>query len=141
MLKYSEKKVRELCHGVKERDQVAIREMADYFLNLDVLNPNSILVPAPQHEGYAIYTKQIAEIIAKHIGCRVADVLISKPRETLYEAKLNKGFMPLDFALKNEIVGEDIYFIDNVIDTGTTFRTANRLFKGKLMPLIYASVN
>ncbi len=30
------------------------------------------------------------------------------------------------------------YFVDNVISTGTTFRTANQLFRMKLKPLVYA---
>lgn len=135
---YHDKKIKDLCHGVKERDHIAILLMSDYFLNLDVITRNSIIVPAPQHEGFAIYTKEMAEIIASQTGCKIADILISKPRKTLYEEKLTKKKNNLSFWLKEDIQGNDIYFLDNVIDTGITFQTANRLLQSKLKPLIYA---
>jgi len=136
--KYYDKHVREVCHGVKERDPMAIKEMAQFFLNLEVINKGSILVPAPQHEGYAIYTKEIAEIITDQVGCTIADVLKSKPRKTLYEQKANKEKAILRFELISSVDGTEIYFLDNVINTGTTFREANRLLQGRLKPLVYA---
>lgn len=138
--RYRDSRVRELCHGVKERDPVAIREMADYFLNLDIITSNSILIPAPQHEGRAIYTKEIAEIIARQTGCRIADILKSAPRKPLYEQKKLKQKMALGFYLEGRVDGDEVYFLDNMIDTGTTYREANRLLNWKLKPLVYAVV-
>ncbi len=135
---YYDKEIRELCHGVKERDNIAIAIMAEYFLSLDIITKNSIIIPAPQHEGFAIYTKQMADIIAKQTGCAIADILISKPRKTLYEQKLSGNNNTLQFQLKESVYGDDIFFLDNVIDTGITFQTANKLLQGKLKPLIYA---
>jgi len=139
-LKYQQRKVREICHAVKERDTIAVKEMADYFLSLEVIKSGSILIPAPQHEGIAIYTKSICEIIAEKTGCRIADVLKSEPREMLYEQK-KKGKKEVWFSMKKEVAGTDLFFVDNVMDTGTTFREANRLLKGRLKPLVYAVVN
>lgn len=138
---YYDKQVRELCHGVKERDPIAIKEMASFFMNLDIISAESILVPAPQHEGYAIYTRQIANIISEQIGCQVADVIKSRPRDTLYQMKVHNIIKPLGFMLDKVITGNDLFFIDNVIDTGITFREANRLFNGKLKSMVYAVVN
>ena len=138
--RYRDSRVRELCHGVKERDPVAIREMADYFLNLDIITSNSILIPAPQHEGRAIYTKKIAEILSRETGCRIADILKSAPRKPLYEQKKLKQKMALGFYLEGQTYGDEMYFLDNVIDTGTTYREANRLLNGILRPLVYAVV-
>jgi predicted amidophosphoribosyltransferase len=100
----------------------------------------TIIIPAPQHEGHAIYTRQMAEIIADNVGCRVADVLISRPRKPLYELKKDGTLYkePLEFMLTERVEGDEIFFLDNVLATGTTFQAANRLFKRKLKPLIYA---
>ena len=140
-MRYTDKGVRELCHGVKERDQIAIMEMAEYFINLNIINANSILIPAPQHEGYAIYTKQIAEIIERETKAKVCDVLKCKPHETLYKQKLNGRVLIPQLYITEEIVTQDdLFFLDNVIDTGITYNTANKLFDWKLKPLIYATV-
>ncbi len=138
---YYDKRVREICHGVKERDLVAIKEMAQYFLNLDVIEKQSILIPAPQHEGYAIYTRQIADIISEQTGCRVADVIKSSPRETLYRMKKTNLKKPLGFILDKEVAGYNLFFIDNVLDTGMTFCEANKLFGGRLQPMVYAATH
>ncbi len=141
MNNYYERKIREICHGVKDRDPIAILEMADYFLNLEIVKKGSILVPAPQHEGYAIYTRQIADILSRETGCKIEDVLISQPRKTLYEQKMANNAGIVQFELIKNIKGSDIFFLDNVIDTGTTFFEANKLLNGRLKPLVYAKTN
>ena len=140
-MRYKDKGVRDLCHGVKERDQRAIEEMAEYFINLEIINADSILIPAPQHEGYAIYTKQIAEIVARETKAKICDILKCKPHEMLYKQKQKgKVMIPEIYLIEQLIKKENIYFLDNVIDTGITFNTANILFNGKLKPLVYAIV-
>ena len=139
-MRYKDKEVRNLCHGVKERDKIAIKEMAEYFINLGIVKANSILIPAPQHEGYAIYTKEIAEIVAKEKNAKVCDVLKCKPHEMLYEQK-KKGRIvtPELFITEQIIMCDNVFFLDNVMDTGVTYTTANKLFNGKLKPLVYAT--
>ena len=137
---YYDRKVREICHAVKERDTVAIKEVADYFLDLELIKRSSILIPAPQHEGFAIYTREIADIVANETGCRIADVLVSTPRKTLYEQKIAGSYDGLHFRIKENVDGKELFFLDNVIDTGATFREANALLQGRLKPLVYAQV-
>ena len=139
MQKY-QKRIRDICHGVKENDDVAINEMADYFINLDIVNEGSILIPAPQHQGFAVYTKQIADIVAENTGAKVCDVLRCLPHETLYQQK-KKGIicMPTMYMNGKIKVRKQIYFVDNVIDTGMTYNAANMLLGGKMKPLVFAA--
>ncbi len=130
--------VRELCHGVKEHDRMAIEEMAEYFLSLETVTEHSVIIPAPQHSGYADYTREIADIVASATGARVLDVLRCMPHEPLYEQKKQERLTVPRIYLTGQVQGSDLYFLDNVIDTGTTFRTTNRLFNGRLKPLVYA---
>ena len=135
---YFNKKIRDVCHGIKERDPTAVKEAAMHLSNLGIVTADSVLIPAPQHEGRAVYTKEIADIIAEQTGCKIADVLKSRPRRTLYEMKKQKMYDPLQFYLDGEAERNSLFFVDNVIDTGTTYKEANRLLKGKLKPLAYA---
>lgn len=135
---YSNPAVREICHGIKENDNECINIMADYILNLNIIDCNSILIPAPQHQGYAIYTRKVADIIAEESNARVLDIIVSKPRDTLYNMKKQKIPLTLDFYLKDEIHEKgDLYFIDNVLATGQTWLTAQKLFESTLTPLVY----
>lgn len=137
---YENNHIRDVCHGVKELDHIAIMEMAEYMLNLDMITQNSILIPAPQHIGCAVYTKQIADMIAKETKAQVKDVLKCDPHEMLYTQKLKgKLFVP-KFYLTETIEGNELFFIDNVIATGTTYKNANKLFNGKMQPIVYAVV-
>lgn len=135
---YYNKKVRELCHGVKVNDHMAIKEMADYFINLGIVNKNTVIVPAPQHIGYAQYTKEIAEIVADETKALVKDVLRCKPHDGMYQMKRKGRVKVPEFYLTELIEGNEIYFLDNVIATGTTYREAKKLIKN-IQPLIYAA--
>ena len=137
---YDDPGVRELCHAVKDRNPNAIRTMAMEFAQSGVVDENSIIIPAPQHEGYAIYTKEIADILSQLTGAKVLDILRCVPHRPLYEQKSQLGkFNPPTMYIVGEIeYAEDMYFLDNVLATGTTFNQANRLFNNQLKPLIYA---
>ena len=136
---YSNEHIREVCHGVKDYKEDAIQEMVDYFVSLNILDSSSVIIPAPQHQGYAIYTKSIADRLGMITGAKVLDVLRCVPHETLYSQKLQGKFEPPQmFLTENVEVDGDYFFLDNVIATGTTFAEANKLFGNKLKPLIYA---
>lgn len=138
---YKDDGVREICHAVKECDWYAIQIMAEYFINLGVVSHESIIVPAPQHEGYAIYTKQIADIVARVTQAKVCDILRCQPHEMLYKQKLKGKVVVPEFYVTDSITEDkDIWFLDNVIATGATFYGANKLFGGKMKPLVYAIV-
>ncbi len=134
---YYNKKVREICHGVKENDYMAVREMAEFFINLGVITKNSILIPAPQHIGYAKYTKSIAEIIAKETKASIKDVLRCKPHEGMYQIKKSGRVKIPEFYITEEVKGDNVYFLDNVIATGTTYREAKKLITN-IQPFVYA---
>lgn len=132
--------VRELCHEVKERNPEAIKEMAKYFIeNVDY--SNSILIPVPQHEGYAIYTKEIAVLIAKETGVEILDIIKSKPRKTLYEMKKNKENIILGFytTSKYDLRGKNILLLDNVLATGKTIRECEKAVGYKMKPVVYGA--
>ena len=140
-MRYNDKMVREICHAVKERDRAAIVTMADYFINLDIVRSGSVIIPAPQHEGFSVYTKQIAEIVSKETGAFVCDILKCVPHETMYHMKKGRYIRKPVFYLADNIPsGNTFYFLDNVYDIGTTINGANRLFNGTLVPLVYATV-
>lgn len=126
-LNYYEPRMRELCHAVKECDLDAAKDAANMLLDMDI-PVDAILIPVPQHTGQAVYTKEIADIIACETGIEVMDILRCKPRETLYALKKrgigvsNAGIYSLT-AVPN---GRLVYLIDNVIDTGSTVMSAGQ---------------
>lgn len=141
---YGEPGVREICHAVKQREDAELKEhavqvIAEDLISRGIVTENDILIPAPQHTGNAEYTREIAERIAYVTGARVADILKCIPHISLYEQKEMGAVPELNLYFAREIPkGNSYFFVDNVISTGTTFRTANQLFNMKLKPLVYA---
>lgn len=136
---YYDGDTREICHEIKNRNEECYEIMVHFFLNQEVINNKSILIPAPQHEGYAIYTKKIAEMIAVESGAKVLDVLKSSPRKTLYKSKQNHQKTILDFKITEELFlnNKKIFLIDNVLHTGQTLYTCQKLINYPLIPLVY----
>lgn len=135
---YYEAVVRVTCHGIKERDISCIKVMAEFILNQDIVKEGDILIPAPQREGYAIYTRTVSEIIAHETGAVLDDILYSDRRRTLYELKYEKRHASLQFRLRKMPDNGRLLFVDNVIDTGLTYRVAEQTLQKKLIPLVYA---
>lgn len=149
---YTHGYVSNVCHGVKEHNEDCIFEMAE-FLALQI-DEDCILVPAPQHTGKAEYTLEICEIIKEvsDYDILILDVLNCSPRDTLYNIKkqfqagTGRKFTPEELAkissglfLKEDLKDIDlpIYFVDNVISTGTTLRDAQKLIPN-IEPLVFA---
>lgn len=129
-----------ICHLIKERNKNAIIKAAKYIAKLNIIGKDSILVPAPQHTGKPIYTKEIADIVAYFTGATVLDVVKCIPHETLYQQKLKGNINVPKFYLNGNIEvnkDKDVFLIDNVISTGTTFNNINKLFKNTIIPLPY----
>ena len=80
--------IREICHDIKNvrANRDAILTVAEY-LSRYTLDKNCILIPAPQHYGYADYTKKVADLVAKATGAKVLDILKCEKRERLYDYK------------------------------------------------------
>ena len=141
---YGKPGVREICHAVKQNEDAELKEyavkvIADDLIGRGIVTENDILIPAPQHTGNAEYTREIAERIASVTGARVADILKCIPHISLYEQKETGAVPELNLYIAGTLPkGKSYFFVDNVISTGTTFRTANQLFCMKLKPLVYA---
>lgn len=136
---YYEGQTREICHEIKERNEECYQIMADYFLEQEIIDSQCLLIPAPQHEGYAIYTKKIAELISKKSGAKVLDIIKSRPRDTLYEYKQRHQNVILDFKItdKQTFNNQNVFLVDNVLHTGQTLYTCQKLIKHQLIPLVY----
>ena len=115
---------RQLCHGVKSGNTKAVNEAA--FLLSGITPSNATLVPIPSHYGRTTYTLELAKQIAKLTGCMVDDCLAGPERETLYSLKYRGILTDLGMALLHNPNG-NIYLLDNVIDTGHTYRASSRL--------------
>lgn len=148
---YTVSGVMEACHAVKQSEDPALRsraarKIASYLEEAFGIDADCILVPAPQHVGYAVYTRDIADIIAEHTGAVVADVLRCTPGESRYESKKagRQCAAPSMYAagLIGQAAGKRVLFIENVISTGATFLAAKRVVEGVygciLEPAAYA---
>lgn len=141
---YYDKNIREICHEIKKNNLECCEIMANYFLNQEIIKEGDILIPIPQHNGYSIYTKQIAQLISLQTNAIVEDIIKSKPRETLYELKKQNKKVSLDFSLSKNLeqTNGNVFLIDNVLDTGQTFFTCRNLLNGiNIIPLVYAYTN
>lgn len=131
--------IREICHEIKNRNRECCEVMADFFLEQEIIDEDCLLIPAPQHEGYAIYTKEIAEMIASESGARVLDIIKSSPRRTLYEYKQNHQRITLNFMATEKLFvdGQKIFLVDNVLHTGQTLQACQALLGQQVIPLVY----
>jgi hypothetical protein len=129
---------RDICHAVKEMDACAIKAMADHLIQTGLATKGSILIPAPQHYGYADYTRKVCDLIASETGSRFADILKCRMHEPLYIQKKNGTDISLGFFLDGNIPAGDLLFVDNVMATGRSYIEARRLIGHGLRPLIYA---
>ena len=140
---YNSLKTREICHNIAGDDldkrNEAVKTMADWFINQNIIGPDDILIPAPQHTGNAEYTKEIAELVSKTTGAEIADILKCEPHEPLYEQKqaATPDLDPKLYVNGNIPEGKRLVLIDNVISTGVTFNEANKLIPG-ITPMVYA---
>ena len=143
---YYQKGVREICHDVKQYDDMerhnrAISVIVRYMVSLGIVNSSSLLIPSPQHTGKAEYTKEICIGLAKLTGAAVADVLCCRPHRPLYEMKIKNEPCQIDKFMVGKLLPKSygkIYFVDNVMATGKTFLTAQAILGKSLKPLVYA---
>ena len=135
------------AHNVKSdnpdllKKKIAINRIAKHIIDQNILTPKDYIIPAPQHTGRAEYTLDIAKIISKETGCKIADVLGCKPRDTLYNLKKKYGAKSIEdsglYLLTKKFPKYNVWFLDNVTATGTTFNDARKLIP-HLKPLIYS---
>lgn len=143
---YSAGYVYDVVYGVKQHNPDAIKEMAYELAKM--IDEDCILIPAPQHTGNAEYTLQICEIIEKVSPYKITilDVLNCDPRDTLYNMKKKVKKITKDTQFSSGIklktslddIEGPIYFVDNVIATGTTLKDAQKLIPN-IRPLVFAA--
>lgn len=139
--------VKDVAHSVKSdnpdilKKWIGIKKIADHIINQNVLTPKDTIIPAPQHTGRAEYTLEIAKIVSEKTGCKIADVLGCVPRDTLYNLKKRHGSSSITdsgiYLLNNKFPKYNVWFLDNVTATGTTFNDARKLIP-HIKPLIYS---
>ncbi len=137
--------VRDICHALKERKgkndyNDALDEVATYLKSLNIVKEGDCLVPVPQHTGKAEYTLDLAERLAFSTGATVLDIVGRIPSETWYsEKKRGSSETPCFFLKSSNIPSEKrLFFLDNVLSTGMTYRKVSELFQKELIPLVYA---
>lgn len=122
----SYKETRRLCRKVKEGDLKALDEAAEALSS--ILPENSVLVPMPGRFGYAAYTLMLAIRIAMKRGFKVENCLRGETRDGLCETKREgkKPTEPKFWKQYRPTKGKRHVLIDNVYDTGTTARAAEK---------------
>ena len=133
------KRIRYLCHAVKEGDIVAIDEAS--LIMAKYVPSGSILIPIPSHGGKATYTLKLAQFIAKRSKSKVMDILSSPSRERMYNLKMrnvdiqnvNLNFTSADDddgSIANRLSSvRNVILIDNVVSSGVTYEQAQKEIK------------
>lgn len=133
------KRIRYLCHAIKEGDIVAIDEAS--LIMARYVPSGSILIPIPSHGGRATYTLKLAQFIAKRSKSKVMDILSSPSRERIYNLKrrnvdiqnINLNFTSVgddDGSIASRLSSvRNVILIDNVVSSGITYEQAQREIK------------
>lgn len=131
---------RNIALAVKTKKDVCLYYQIAKVLS-DSVHEGDIIIPAPNHGGKAAYTKEIAILVSLMTGANVEDCLTRTPRDPIYQSGIirekTEKEREIEMFLTKKPNG-NLYFLDNVIDTGATFETARRLLPG-IRPLIYAT--
>lgn len=112
-----------LCSEVKTGDIGAVNQAVE--LMLPFVSKDMVLIPIPSRFGYATWSMMIAWRLALRSGCKVKNMLFSKPRESVCDLK-NAGLKPKlpEFGYKGVVTKERYVLVDNVYDSGMTYRAA-----------------
>jgi len=137
--RYYDDGVSEVAHGIGKGDINAIKIAGDFLAKQ--VTPNDILVPMPSRHGFANTTLILADYISKISGARVVNCLIGLDRKSVYATK-KQGRLEKQVDLGLDFICETpkhstLFIIDNVIGTGYTMGTAQRLLPNS-KPLVYA---
>lgn len=143
MLHYSGT-ARNMAIAIKTANDAGLEYAIASYL-AEFVRPDDVLVPAPNHNGYAEYTLRVANHIRDRTGARVVDCLEVEKHSQLYvpnrQLSLKEKKSKLNMSLKMPLPKSTRYlFVDNVIDTGATFLVAKNLIC-QLEPLVFASTN
>jgi len=135
---YRDPGVRDLQHALKRGSDAAA-----YLMALDMaphVPHDAVLVPIPSSRGYGGAGLLLAEHLAALTGCRVADVLRGRPRESLHALKkigVDPTRVDLGFHLVGSLPLGTPVLVDNVLSSGHTAREARRVLLNALV-LVHA---
>ena len=143
---YKEESVRTLCREAQQQDDLlmsarAIDTMADYLASLEILNENSVLIPAPRHTGEADYTLSLCLKLSQRTGAFTWDALKCFPHRPCYQLRKEGLYPHVKVFRKNpdeEIPYGHCFLVDGLMRTGLTYLGATEAFPCPLYPLTYA---
>lgn len=136
---------------LKKGDQATIESFAVYVKEMGLLERPTVLVPIPGHEGDTNNNSAICEAIRKEHNNSaypvfVESLLTCSPHESFHYIKQhNQPFNQLKVEMMFDtkwnhpetieywLKFQNIVLIDNVYDTGTTFRAAKKLIPNASM--------
>ena len=118
-----------LAHGVKDGN-VEMTDDAARKLAV-MLKSGTALVPIPNSCGRAVTTLALCERMAQYNDLVVLDAIVGNKREkTLYQMKAErKSLSGVDFGYavkEGMVIPDNAVLVDNVYDTGTTYRAARK---------------
>lgn len=130
---YDYSQIREIAHLVKKNNRDGIYLGAEIIESaLSPIRGDVVLVPIPNRNGNAVYTRGVADIISKRNGVEMIDCLKSQPHISLYDQKLKYGFNNINLIKCYTTISipesKTIVLIDNVLDTGTTAVSSAKAF-------------
>lgn len=139
-----------LYTGIQRNMAIAVKYGSDPALEYTIakilaedIRPGDVLIPAPNHNGYAEYTLRIAKQIEKMSGARVCDCIRVLPHDMCYKAGTQLRYCDKRnlihlYMASHIIAGNRYLFVDNVIDTGATYDAASEIVP-TLKPLVFTS--
>lgn len=126
--------VRKLCHAVKTGSKEAVLAISRWYASTELVTSNTVLVPVPQHCGYATYMLDVALEIRRQTGCQVLDILKCTPHKPVYQIKKLGGAPNVEF-YSTQLYPKPCIVIDNVADTWQTMNCCLQLLpKAESMP-------
>lgn len=127
-------KIRWLCYKVKNEQNI---DKAAYILS-KIIPQCSTLIPMPGHTGNATWTLKLCkEIVKLNNNLHIFDCLYELPNEGTFELKKKNIKSKPKIILKFDCItcGSNCVLIDNVYDTGNTYRAACKAI-GKEIPIV-----
>lgn len=114
-----------LAHLAKDGDNAGLDRCAQLLAR--ITPRNATLIPIPNHSGRAEYTLALCNRVAEIKKCKVADILVGRERDTLWQMKMDgKSINSIDLGIRlkqGAVVPMNAYLVDNIYDTGKTYNS------------------
>lgn len=117
-----------LVRSVKTYNIDAIKQMAREMAHK--VQPGCNLIPVPNRSGHAGSMLLLCQELSKLANCTVHDIVRGRERKSMYDAKKAGELLNEDdfgYYIDGKIPNGNIYFVDNVLATGTTMKYLRKL--------------